>query len=56
MTRAEQIYAETLNLLGSDLTDVPEIREVLDQEHAAADPAFARVLAKRHTMASLVVL
>ena len=49
MTRAQEIYADTLNLLGSDLlTDgQSEIQEMLDREHAAADPLFKQELEKQ---------
>jgi hypothetical protein len=55
MTKAEEVYAETLNLLGSDPLE-PELQELVDREHAAADPAFARVLAKRQTVTAFIVL
>lgn len=53
MTQAERVYAETLNLLGSDPVD-SSVQEALDHEHALADPVFARVLAKRWTMKRLM--
>lgn len=49
MTRAEEVYADTLNLIGSDIVkDEGVIREVLDYEHALADPHFASIMAQRH--------
>lgn len=54
MTRSEEVYVQTLNLLGSDVPD-KELQEIIDHEHALADPAFARTLAKRYTQQRLVV-
>lgn len=49
MTRAQAIYGDTMNLLGSD--PLPkgqeEIQEMLDREHAEADPAFKKLLEER---------
>lgn len=39
MTEKEEIYVETLNLFGSDF-EPDEIQELLDAEHAAADPQW----------------
>lgn len=50
MSQAELVYAETLNLLGSDILG-PEIQELLDREHAEADPDFKEVLSIRHLLA-----
>ena len=47
MTKAQEIYAETLNLLGSDPGVPSEIQVILDNEHAKASPDFASVLAER---------
>lgn len=46
MTRSEEIYASTLNLLGSDVQE-PEIQDMVDREHAAASPDFSAVLKSR---------
>lgn len=46
MTKAEAVYADTLNLLGSDPLDAL-LQRIIDAEHAAADPAFAEKLLKR---------
>lgn len=46
MTREEEIYYGTLNLLGSDV-EPPEIQVLIDKEHAAAEPAFAALMALR---------
>lgn len=54
MTRAEEVYADTLNLLGSDPL-IPPIQEAVDHEHALADPAFARVLTARHELTVIYV-
>jgi hypothetical protein len=54
MTQLETVYAETLNLLGSDVLD-GYLQDIVDQEHAAADPRFARELAKRWTMQRLLM-
>ncbi len=43
MTKAEAVYADTLNLLGSDPLD-PELQRIVDAEHASADPAYAAKL------------
>ena len=51
MTRAEQVYAETLNLLGSDVPD-EVIQDIVDWEHALADPIFSRTLAERWAAAT----
>jgi hypothetical protein len=53
MTREQQVYADTLNLLGSDVMDDPEIQSLLDQEHAKADRSFAFTLAKRYAVRCL---
>lgn len=39
MTEKEQVYVQTLNLLGSDF-EPDEIQAALDAEHAAADPQW----------------
>jgi len=52
MTEAEHVYFGTLNLLGSDV-EPPEIQEMLDREHAKADPAFARHLERVATLERL---
>jgi hypothetical protein len=44
MTKAQETYCTTLNLLGSDLEVPPEIQSMVDREHAAADPEFKHVL------------
>jgi hypothetical protein len=54
MTHSEEVYVQTLNLLGSDVLD-GTLQEIVDHEHALADPAFARVLAKRYTEQRLIV-
>lgn len=54
MTNTEKIYAETLNLLGSDVLDAT-LQEIVDQEHAAADPGFKRELEKREALKVLTV-
>lgn len=46
MTKAQEVYADTLNLLGSDPLG-PELQDTVDAEHAAADPAFELILSKR---------
>lgn len=50
MTRSQEIYAETLNLLGSDIPD-KTIQDILDHEHALADPGFEKVLEGRQKAA-----
>lgn len=47
MTKAEAVYAETLNLLGSDPIDDADLQALIDAEHAAADPAFMEELKRR---------
>lgn len=47
MTKAQEVYASTLNLLGSDVLD-PDIQESIDREHAEADPDFKKRLDARH--------
>jgi hypothetical protein len=54
MTRAEEVYADTLNLLGSDPLIAP-IQEAVDREHALADPAFALVLTARNGLTMVIV-
>lgn len=49
MTKLEEVYVDTLNLLGSDPLG-PELQEVVDREHAAADPCFCAELAKRKAL------
>ncbi len=41
MTRQEEVYADTLNLFGSDFSP-PLIQDLIDYEHGLADPEFAR--------------
>lgn len=41
MTKEEEVYVGTLELLGTGVTS-DEIQAVLDKEHAAADPAWWR--------------
>lgn len=52
MTKKQLVYIDTLNLLGSDLRD-PLLQEIVDHEHALADPRFAREMAKRCTVKRL---
>lgn len=47
MTKAQEVYADTLNLIGSDLDEEPTLRRLLDHEHELADPAFELILAER---------
>lgn len=47
MTRAEAVYVETLNLLGSDVRRDEYLQAVINAEHAAADPDFAEKLKRR---------
>lgn len=49
MTQEENVYADTLNLLGSDF-EPPEIQEALDKEHAKADPKWWAQEVKRRSM------
>jgi hypothetical protein len=49
MTKAQEIYASTLNLLGSDVLD-PDIQESIDREHAEADPDFRKLLNERRML------
>lgn len=51
MTKAQEVYAETLNLIGSDLVEEPTLRRILDHEHELADPAFELILAERASRA-----
>lgn len=51
MTRQEEVYADTLNLLGTDVY-CEEIQEAVDQEHALADRKFKKVLEKRQLVAN----
>ena len=37
MTKAEQVYADTLNLLGSDPDEPPAVEEILVNLHDAAE-------------------
>ncbi len=41
MTKAQEIYVATLNLLGSD-PEPDYIQVLLDEEHAAADPGYRK--------------
>ena len=36
MTKAEEVYADTLNLLGSDPDELPAVEEILVHLHDAA--------------------
>lgn len=54
MTKAQEVYGDTLNLLGCGLVESPELREALDKEHAAADPAFELILAERERQGTFV--
>lgn len=49
MTREEEVYYATLNTLGSDV-EPPEIQALIDKEHAAAEPAFAAMMALRASL------
>jgi hypothetical protein len=49
MTRAEEVYADTLNPL------IAPIQEAVDREHALADPAFALVLTARNGLTMVIV-
>lgn len=49
MTKAQLVYNETLNLVGSD-EHIPAIQEALDREHAAADPVYAELLRIRQLL------
>lgn len=46
MSREEDVYLTTLNLLGSDF-EPPEIQEILDREHGLADPAWLKAKKER---------
>lgn len=50
MTKAEEAYVTTLNLFGSDF-EPPKIQEMIDTEHALADPTFAEKLRARRLTA-----
>lgn len=50
MTRAEEVYASTLNLLGSDVLD-PELQSIVDDEHALLDHDFKLLLDDRRKSA-----
>lgn len=54
MTKLEEAYAETLNMLGSEVLD-PLMQDIVDHEHALADPRFARELARRMTVKRFLV-
>jgi hypothetical protein len=51
MTKAQEVYGDTLNLLGSDPEMPTEIQQIIDHEHAEAFPAFALVLDRRESAA-----
>lgn len=53
MTKAQEVYATILNVLGSDVVENDPLQDIVDCEHAMADPAFARELAKRTTLQSI---
>lgn len=46
MTKLEEAYIDTLNLLGSDVRE-PLMQEIVDHEHALADPVFEAELKRR---------
>lgn len=46
MTKALEVYASTLNLLGTGVLE-PELQETIDREHAEADPDFKALLDQR---------
>jgi hypothetical protein len=46
MTKAQQVYADTLNLLGSDVLE-PDLQEIIDREHSLADPDFRKLHEER---------
>ncbi len=46
MTYAQEVYNETLNLLGSDVRS-PEMQALVDHEHELADPEFKALLESR---------
>jgi hypothetical protein len=47
MTKAQEVYATTLNILGSDVFDDVIVQAVVDHEHELADPEFTAVLKSR---------
>lgn len=53
MTKLMEAYADTLNLLGSDVLD-DDLQAVVDHEHELADPEFARLLKARRDATALV--
>jgi hypothetical protein len=42
MTKEENVYADTLNLFGSD-PEPQVVQDLLDAEHGAADPEYAQM-------------
>jgi hypothetical protein len=51
MTQNEFTYAETLNLLGSDVPD-KLIQDIIDDEHAILDDGFKAILNARRRLAT----
>lgn len=47
MTYSEEVYAVTLNTLGSTPYHDPFVQDIVDQEHALADPKFRDTLEGR---------
>lgn len=54
MTKAQEVYVDTLNLFGTGFLD-PDLQKIVDAEHAAADPAFELTLAERREVQAFVV-
>lgn len=53
MTKSEEVYASTLNLLGSDVL-APFMQDIVDREHALADSSFEAELKRRHELTQSV--
>lgn len=49
MTKPEEVYVSTLNLLGSDVR-TPLMQDIVDHEHALADSVFEAELERRQKL------
>lgn len=53
MTESQEVYATTLNILGSDIVVDKTIQDIVDHEHELADPEFTKVLKSRREAAAV---
>jgi hypothetical protein len=55
MTKSQEVYATTLNILGSDVFDDVVVQGIVDHEHELADPEFTNVLKSRREAPAVAI-